>query len=258
MKKLRIWLVFTLLCSLVQAEAGQPYFKVGTGASFSEKTDIYASPVFWDPSPQGYNADMGCLPILTGGLGYEFCDLFSADITLSYRPNFHYKKFQTSTSTETPGFLGITTRNFNLDISTLMFSMYLSGVSFQNLTWEIPCCCSAIYPIIGAGIGVNELLITNFRSTGLPPVSEADPFPAFSSDNAYFKSYHFTYQIMAGLEFRFMDCWAISAGYRWFDAGKFNGPEYVRDQTGIALEGIPWKIRFKANEFFFEFKYFFM
>ena len=54
-----------------------------------------------------------------------------------------------------------------------------------------------------------------------------------------FKSYHFTYQAMAGLEFRFMECWAISAGYRWFDAGKFKGPKYVRDENGIALEAIP-------------------
>ena len=258
MKKFKMWLIVSLLCGLMHAEAGQYYFKVGTGASFSEKTDVSASPLFWDPSPQGYNANMGCQPILAGGVGYEFSDLLSADITLSYRPNFQYKKFQTSSSTTTPGFLGSKTRKFDLGISTLMFSAYITGLPFQYLTWKIPCCCGSIYPIIGAGIGVNQLLVTNFRSTGLPPVNEADPFPAFSSDNAYFKSYHFTYQAMAGLEFRFMECWALSAGYRWFDAGKFKGPKYVRDQTGNALEAIPWKIRFRANEFFFELKYFFI
>ena len=186
MKNLQIWLVFALLCSLAETEAGQYYFKIGTGASFSEKTEVSASPLFWDPSPEGYNADMGCQPILAGGVGYEFSDLFSADITLSYRPNFQYKKFQNSTSTTTPGFLGNKTRRFDLGISTLMFSGYLSGLSFECLTWKIPCCCGSLYPIIGAGVGVNELLISNFRSTGLPPVNEVDPFPAFSSDNAYF------------------------------------------------------------------------
>ncbi len=88
------------------------------------------------------------------------------------------------------------------------------------------CACGEIYPIIGAGIGVSNLILTNFRTTGLPPSGGSAPFASFSAENQYTLRKNFTYTALIGFEYAYKDCWAISTGYRWFDAGKFKGPAF--------------------------------
>lgn len=241
-------------------ESGSFYLKLGTGATFPYKAKIHASPALWDPSPQGYNGSLGVEPIIEGGLGYEFCPLISTDLVFSYRPNFSYKKFQTSTATSTPGFAGTKTRRFKLDIATMLFSAYLSGRDICYISWDFPCICSSLYPIIGGGVGVSQLKIFDFRSTGLPSVDPlSNPFPSFTAENQYTIRYRFTYQVLAGLEFRYHHSWALSLGYRWFDINRFKGPRYFRDSLGHAFdaENKEWRIKFKTNELFLDLKVFF-
>lgn len=230
------------------------YLKIGSGASISREAQISASPAVWDPAFQGYNSGLGTVPVVLGGLGYD-SPYVSADVTASYRPNFSYNKYQVPTTSTTPGTLGTTTRRFNLDIASAMFSVYLNGRGFRHATWRAGK-GGSIYPVIGGGVGVSQMTLFNFRSTGLPTV--ANGFPAFASENQYSVSYRFTYQVMAGLEYRYRDVCALSAGYRWFDVSSFRGPRYLRDSTGdsVDVQGNTWKINFDANEAFLEFKVF--
>ncbi len=236
------------------------YLKIGSGASFANRAKIHAPSAEWDPAIQGYNGDLGTRPIINGGLGYEFCRTLAADILFSYRPNFKYKKFQVVIpNSNTPGLTGNKTRRFNLDVSSFMGTLYLSGHGFDPLCWNLGCIPGMIYPIIGGGIGISQMKIFNFRSTGLPSVDPAsDPSPSFISDNAYTIRYRFTYQVLAGFEYRYHDRWAISAGYRWFDVRKFKGPRYIRNNVGNAVDvgHNEWRINFSANELFLELKIF--
>lgn len=230
------------------------YIKAGSGASFAQTAHISAPSVIWDPAVQGYNSGLGVAPILLGGLGYD-SPWISADVTVSYRPNFDYNKFQTPTNNSTPGTLGQTTRRFNLDVGSLMLTLYLNGRCIDALNWKTSD-FSSIYPIIGGGVGGSQMTISNFRSTGLP--SLADGLPSFASENQYTLKYRFTYQVMAGFEFRYRDVCGLSIGYRWFDVNQFKGPRYLRDSEGNAIDvqNNTWRIKFGANEFFLEFKVF--
>lgn len=230
------------------------YLKVGSGVSISNTAQITTNPAVWDPAYQGYNSRLGAAPIALAGVGYDSRFVFG-ELTASCRPNYSYNKNQTPTTSSTPGSLGSTTRRFNLDVSSVMFSLYFNGRGFKALTWNIRK-TGAFYPIIGSGVGVSQMKIFNFRSTGLPPV--ASGFPAFASENQYTTSYRFTYQVMGGFEYRYRDRYAISLGYRWFDVSSFKGPRYIRDNQGNAIDvqSNTWKIKFDANEVFLELKLF--
>lgn len=238
---------------------GKFYLKLGSGVSFSQRLHVKALLPFWDTAQQGYNASVGTRPILGMGLGYEINPCYSLDLTLSNRPQYKYRKFQIPIpGTATPGFLGTKTRKFDLDISTLMLTGYLSGQNFGCTCWNIG--SGAIYPVFGAGVGVSRVNIYNFRATGLPSVNPvADPSAAFSSENEYTLRYVLSYQIMAGLEYRYCDQWSLSMGYRWFDVASFKASRYLRSANGSALDiggDNMMKIKFAAQELFIEFKVF--
>ena len=231
------------------------YLKIGSGASFSNKAHISAPSDAWSPAIQGYNSGLGTAPIVLSALGYD-TPYAIVEVSASYRPDYTYKKFQTSPM-EPFNVLGARTRRFNLDISSVMFSLYFSGRGFNHVH------CRAgnggiIYPILGGGAGSSQLKMYNFRSTGLPPIDPNFDFPTFESENQYAISYRFTYQLMGGLEYRYRDLCALSFGYRWFDISRFRGPRYVRSSEGLALDvqSDTWKIKFNANEAFVEFKVF--
>ena len=115
-----------------------------------------------------------------------------------------------------------------------------------------------IYPMIGASVGMSNLLITNFRTTGLPPIGDSSPFDSFSAENEYTLRKNFTYALCAGIEYSNGERFAVGTGYRWLNAGSFDGPQYLRASTGSAVDvaGDAWDMNFSANEWFIEFKIF--
>ena len=240
------------------------YVKAGTGISVPLKTTIHAPSAEWDPSPQGYDGYLGSKFLLSAGIGYDFPWMFSVEATASYRFNYRYRKFQTSTIINTPGFLGDKVRRFDLDIGTFMVNAYFSGRGVSCLNWNFGCFPINIYPFIGFGIGGNQHILYNFRSVGLSAVTEScngfDPSLnlSFGSENPYTERFNFAFQAFLGLEAKFWDTWALSFGYRYFDAGTFKGPQYIRNQCGIASDigRNVWKIDVSANEFFLEIKTF--
>lgn len=235
------------------------YLKVGTGVSFAQKAHVNAPDALWDPANQGYNSRLGERPILAFGLGFQpYCSSFSADLTYSFRPQYKYRKFQTTVAgSTTTGNLGAKTREMDLDVSSIMLSGYWSGKGHDWLTWRLGHSKSTFCPFLGFGVGVSRITIYNFRSTGLPAPSPAEiAAPSFGSSNEYTVRTSFTYQLMGGLEYNYCDLWTLSLGYRWFDAGRYKGPSFIRTPLGTAADssGNEWRSHFRAQEVLLELK----
>lgn len=227
------------------------YIKVGTGVSFSQSTDVVAPAPTWSPAIQGYQSKLGNVVIGDFALGCEFMQVWDFQVGISNRSTFKYRKVQTPI-----GGGSSYTREFDLDVTPVLFSATFLGRNIPCLRWDSA--CGMIYPLLGAGIGSSRLLITNFRTTGLPPSGGSFPFASFSSENPYTLRRNFTYTAFVGFEYAYNERWTLATGYRWFDAGRFKGPRFQRVSTGSAVDvaGEEWRMRFRSNEWFFEFKLF--
>ena len=227
------------------------YFKVGSGVSISQTAQISAPPAVWNPALEGYNSRLGDKAISDLGVGCQLMHFLDMEVNISTRSTFKYRKFQTPVAGGASY-----TREFDLNVTPILFSVNLLGRDIQCLNWDLD--CGQIYPIIGAGVGVSNLSITNFRTTGLPPSGGSAPFASFSNENQYTNRHNFTYALLIGFEYNYNDRWTIATGYRWLDAGKFKGPRFIRVSDGSAVDigGEEWKMRFKSNEWFIEVKFF--
>lgn len=227
------------------------YIKVGSGISFSESADIVAPSPPWNPAIQGYNSKLGNCPIASFSVGCELFQIADLEASISYRSTYKYRKFQTPTNGGSSY-----TRKFDLSVTPILFSANILGRGIPYLHWDVG--CGKIYPEIGFGVGVSNLLITNYRTTGLPPTGDSSPYASFSAENQRTLRQKFTYTLLAGVEYSYKNRFAIGSGYRWFNAGHFKGPRYQRVASGSAVDvaGDAWKMRFRANEWFIEFKIF--
>jgi opacity protein-like surface antigen len=227
------------------------YIKIGSGLSCSSSANVVAPSPTWNQAVQGYNATLGNQAIADVSIGYELMHVLDLEVGISNRSTFKYRKFQTPIPSG-----GSYTREFDLDVTAILFSVNFLGLRIPHVNWAIS--SGKLYPIIGASFGVSDLLITNFRTTGLPPSGSSSPFASFSAENQYTLRKNFTYTILAGLEYAYKERWAIGTGYRFFDAGNFNGPRFQRVSTGgaVDIDGQEWGMRFRSNEWFIELKIF--
>ncbi len=227
------------------------YLKVGSGISSSQLANVIASSPPWTAAIQGYDASLGNCPIASFSVGCELWHVMDLEVSISNRSIFEYRKFQTPTSGSESY-----TKEFDLNVTPIIFSANLLGRGIPHLNCDVG--CGKIYPILGVGLGVSNLLITNYRTTGLPPTGDSTPFNSFNAENQYTLRKNFTYTILAGIEYSHEDRWAIGTGYRWFNAGDFKGPQYLRAANGSAVDvaSYQWDMRFRANEWFIEFKIF--
>lgn len=249
-------LACTIITANIAASCCQPrdysfYIKANSGISFSESANICAPNPPWNPAVQGYNAKLGKAPIAGFSIGCELSHKIDLEVGIYNRSIFKYRKCQTPLTGGQSY-----TRKFDLDVTSILFSANLLGKSIRCLNRNI--LCGTIYPLIGLGLGASNLLITNYRTTGLAPTGDSSPYASFSAENQYTLRRNFTYTILAGLEYNCNDSWAIATGYRWFNAGHFKGPRYQRVANGSAVDVAcdAWKMRFRANEWFVEFKIF--
>lgn len=228
------------------------YTKVGSGISFSDSANINAHYPPWSPATEGYNSKLGNCPIVAFSIGCELSHVIDLEFNLSNRSIFKYRKCQNSTICNSSY-----TREFDLSVTPILFSANILGRGIPCLHKNIGS-CGKIYPLIGAGVGSSDLLITNFRTTGLSPTGNSAPYESFTAENQYTLRKNFTYIALIGFEYSHNTRWAIGSGYRWFDAGCFKGPQYQRTTNGAAVDTAceAWNIRFRANEWFIEFKIF--
>lgn len=233
----------------------QTYLKLELGASFSATSSVSAPLAFWDGATQGYDSDFGNRPLFAIALGHDIIPALTAELGLFYRPHYTYSKFQTppGTTDSSPGFLGTKTRRFNFDATSLLISFFLNGRGCAPLRWESGPMGSYFYPFVAAGVGISDVTLYNFRSTGLPPNTDAfGDVSSFASENEYTKRYPFTYHVMAGFAYRLLPNWKFEIGYRWLSTARFKGPSFIRDRAGNSadLRGFEWKQRLSANELF--------
>lgn len=240
-------------CCPPLAEKG--YIKIAPGATFPMKPHVCAPAPVWDPAIQGYDSNFGTRTNFGLAVGYEVCPWAALEANLTYRGQFRYKKFQTPPQGVQTD-LAAKTRRFNMDILTTMGSLFLQGRGL-DLSWDM--CSGSIYPILGGGAGTSRILLFDFRSTGLAPTDNNAPLLSFGSENQYYVAWRFSYQLSAGLEYRYCDCWAVAVSYRWFDAGRFKGPRYFREPTGETFDvgNERWKMDLRANEVVVDLKVFF-
>lgn len=226
------------------------YVKVGSGVSCSESADICAVYPPWSPAVEGYNATLGHSPIFSFNIGCELAHILDLEVNIANRSIFKYRKCQTSTIGD-----GSYAREFDLDVTSILFGAYLLGREVRCFNWDV--CCGKIYPMLGVGLGGSNLLITNYRTVGLAPTGDSSPYASFSAENQYTLRRKFSYQFQLGFEYSHDD-WVVGTGYRWFNAGHFKGPRYQRVASGAAVDVAcdAWKMRFRANEWFIEFRFF--
>ena len=259
------------LCTVVNLFAAEPpansptppekkaYLKFESGASFSTNNTISVPTPPWAPTSKGYSDDFGITPLFLVAFGYDVIPCLTTELSLSYRPHYTYKRsFSVDPNFQGLDSSGTITRHFHLDATSLLFSLFFNGRGFDALRWEVGPSNSYIYPFIGTGLGISELTIYDFRTTGLNPIVP-EGFKSFGSENQYTKRYRFTYQATAGFAYRLLADWAFELGYRWFSTMRFNGPSYFRTSVGSAadLTSEEWRMRLSAHEVFANVKYYF-
>lgn len=222
---------------------------LGTGASFSNESNISADPFLWDPPVQGYNATLDNSEFYTAGVGYQVSSLIDADIEVTYRPSFHYNKLQTPIPSPTTGVLGSKTRQFDLTNSSVMANVFLDGQG-TNLFTKLNS-LTTLQPFVGGGIGIAYNTLSNFHSV-LASSSIAGTNGVASIMNSNSQT-TFAWQISAGAELLYAETWRLDLGYRYFDGGRFKSNNYLFfNQVTVP----PWSGRFTANEVFLNLNYF--
>lgn len=236
-------------------EGGAAFITIGGGYSWSYEGSIRASPKFWDASPQGYNNDLKRSEVYTAGLGYHFRPLVSLLFEVGYRPNYKYRKFQTSTAFSTPGFLGTKTRHFRLSSLSFTFNVFLNKEG-NCLQWKLGK-CYAIAPFIGGGVGVSYNDLYDFYSS-VPKVGQVSGAASIENNKVHAA---FAAQAMAGFVNKVTERFSFDIGYRWFYGGRILSNNYTTDYnvvSGVASPPeyvSPWKGVLGANEIFINLNY---
>ena len=216
------------------------YIKFSSGGSFSFNSSIYADPIYWDASPQGYQGTLGGSALYGIAAGAYVSPLWSGDIEFIYRPSFHYTKYQTSTAVDTIFFNGDKNRFFNFQSSSLMGNIYLHGShvfeKFKNYGWE---------PFLGGGCGVAFNSMTEFHSQRFSD----SMYRGILQDHLRTS---FAFQFSAGLQLLNVSDYEFAAGYRYYNATTYSSSNFVINTTDYST---PWKGVFQANEFFINLAY---
>lgn len=206
--------------------------------------EVFADPVFWDVSPQGYDGNVGKTAIYSAAFGYNYSPLISGDIEYIYRPSYSYSKFQTSTASGTVGFNGDKTRHFDLQSNSLMANLYLHGAAMTDSLkfdlWNV----YALEPFIGGGLGVGFNNVSNFYS-----VKTNGVYAAIEQDNFVTS---LAWQLSAGLQLINNSNYNLAAGYRYYNGGSFSSNNFTIDNKSYWT---PWHGTVQANEFFITLAY---
>ena len=246
---------FSLYAGTVgEVATAYPWFaSIGTGYSWTERPGIVNSdPSFWDPSSQGYDANIGNRGFYSFAIGKQIYQYI--DVSLSYINNevFHYQKFQSSPGLgNTPGFTGnARNRFFNLNNRAVLANAFLHSEHALTSLLGID-----FTPFAGAGVGVAHNQVLDFYTVGTTNVAGV-PIGSSSSIGGPTTKDKFAWQASVGLNFRPVQSHlSVDAGYRYYDGGIFNGPATVYSNTEGFSTTIPWSGRLKANQIFVEFKY---
>ena len=211
------------------------YLKFSTGGSFSYTSNIYADPIYWDASPQGYDSNLGNSALYGIAGGRHFSPLLNGDIEFIYRPSFNYAKYQTSTAVNTILFNGNKNRYFNFQSNSLMGNLYLKGSGISDRFNFF-----GVEPFIGGGIGVAFNTIQDFHSQRFSDST----FRGIMQDHL---KTSLAFQFSAGMRLISSVNYEFDLGYRYYNATTYISSNYIINSIDYST---PWKGTFQSNEFF--------
>lgn len=231
------------------------YLVGGAGYSDPREVNITTDPGVWAFSISGYNSDMDSSAVLFFGVGRYITDAFRIDARIEHRGEYHYSKFQVST---TPGVGGVgdlnRTRLFDLDSNSVMINGWLDlGNLSSKLLWQAG--GTVIQPFISGGAGVNYLNVKNFRTLARSANVPANALNEVFSANQLTTDNEFAWQVGAGLSAQLTPRTTLAIGYDYFDGGKIPFPNYIfTNPVGgrIGVTATPWNGSFQANEVYAE------
>ncbi len=231
------------------------FLTVGFGYSWSEDANVKANPSFWDPAKQGYNSDLDSSEVYSAGLGMRVSPLLALAVDVSRRPSFKYEKFQSPAGPQPVGFIGEKTRFFDLTNTSVMFNVMLFGRGIYHQLLLSLGHHITVEPVIGGGIGVAYNTVENFHSVTATQTGGFNNVNSIGDDRTITS---FAWQLMAGLHVAIGQRASVDLGYRYFDGGDFEGPNYVHSVSGVTSSGLsvpPWKGNLCSNEAFINFNY---
>jgi hypothetical protein len=227
-------------------DASPWYGVIQTGYAYSFNAGISnPDPGFWDAAVQGYNTNLGGSPFLGVGFGRSLFYYLRADVAYTYFQGFHYQKFQ-SGSSDTAGFTGSKrNRYFDLDHQNVMFnfSLYPEKYGYFSLAKL------EISPYLGLGIGAGFSRVMNFHT-----VAYSQGVGSTTSIGTKTNKSSFAWQGFTGIRLHpSKACMNLDLGYRYYDGGRFTGPDFVyantKDLQGNPVPGKPWKGKLRTNQF---------
>lgn len=226
------------------------YLGLTAGGSFSTSASIYVSPVFWDPSPEGYNNNLGESEVLGAAIGYVMSPLFRVELGTDHRNSFEYSKYL---STPTSSVWGPRNRYFNLSNTTVMATLFANGSGIsERLNYQGN--GFIIDPFVGAGLGAAFNTVDNMHS------NQVVGNKSFSIMTAGYTTREFAYQFSVGFEVKTDKKLAFGVGYRYLNAGHFQSNNYIADNpdnvgvtSGVVVP--PWSGIFATNEVYATLKY---
>lgn len=259
-------LCLSLLAPVLKAENCNNFFvTLGTGGSFSTKSNMCVDNRYWDPAPEGYKSSLGNSELYTVGLGYKFSPLFAATVETGIRPMFKYKKFQSAAPGSQVANLGAKNRIFRLSNTSLMANAYFYGEGINEcLAFKMDDCLS-LQPFFGLGIGLSYNTMYDFHSVlqNVTINSNGLLLNEVANVMTHFTKRALAAQATVGLEFLYRENFALNFGYRYFYGGKIKSNNYVTSSTtpesqieSKAYTVPTWTGKLQSNEFFINFQVF--
>lgn len=237
-------------CSQPAAENPLPwYFNLNTGYAWSMKANIDKPRAPWDYSKEGYNNRIGNSYFWGIGIGKAVTDWLDIDAEWTNYNTFHYQKEQ-SGSSNTVGYTG----NRRVRYFDLNNNGFLANARFHlPRDWEWDMGCMTLGPFVGAGIGCGINSMSHFYTVGHDHGSGIGSTTSIGEPTGHID---FAWQANVGLSLRPKNGKAsYNFAYRYYDGGKFQGPNKVIDNTsdghGEYISVNPWEGRVKTNQFLF-------
>jgi opacity protein-like surface antigen len=233
------------------SESRKMYIALTAGGSYSTEASISASPVFWDPTPEGYNNNIGQSELLGASIGYVITPLYRVEIGVDHRNSFEYEKYQ---STPTSTTWGPRTRYFSMSNTTIMATAFINGSGISHRAFYQGT-GFMIDPFFGAGLGSAFNTVDNLHS-----IQTQQTARAFSLMPAAYTSRSLAYQFSVGFDVKTNNKLALGISYRYLNAGNFISNHYIVDNSnnigvtsGVAVP--PWSGTLRANELVVTLKY---
>ena len=236
MKKLIMLFTLMSCSSLVSADIGDNFFSIKLGSSDSNTTGITNLTDQTSKVGETTDNDLGNSNIMEIGVGSNFSETFSGEISLSQRNDFKYA----TTHTKTDG-AADTSLRYKADVESLavFINGYLKSQPLSILQ-------TSVTPYLGVGVGVSR---NKMGAVDITQVSDGVSLGNASSNTET----EFASKIAIGTLIKLSENVSMDLNYQYVDLGKiksgvalsfdsrdmvapFSGPEITSSEFNIGLK----------------------